>query len=83
MDDDRISYHESVRKVYERIKKDGMTNIWDRYEAQGMGGNPDQRVPSAWPGPAATCAPTAPAGPMPPRTSGASAASPPTAWPCA
>jgi anaerobic carbon-monoxide dehydrogenase catalytic subunit len=43
MEDDRISYHESVKKVYERIKKDGMTNIWDRYEAQGMGGNPDQR----------------------------------------
>ena len=34
MEADRISYHESVRKVYDRIKKDGMTNIWDRYEAQ-------------------------------------------------
>lgn len=45
MEGDRISYHESVRKVYERIKSDGMTNIWDRYEAQGMGGNPDQRCP--------------------------------------
>ena len=43
MQGDRISEHESVRKVYERIKKDGLTNIWDRYEAQGMGGNPDQR----------------------------------------
>ena len=40
----RISYHESVRRVYERIKKDGMTNIWDRYEAQGMG-DPDKRCP--------------------------------------
>ncbi len=37
MEGDRISYHESVRKVYERIKKDGMDNIWDRYEAQGLG----------------------------------------------
>lgn len=45
MEDDRISYHESVRRIYERIKKDNMTNIWDRYEAQGMGGNPDQRCP--------------------------------------
>ncbi len=45
MEDERISYHESVRKVYERIKKDGMTNIWDRYEAQGRGGHPDQRCP--------------------------------------
>ena len=45
MEDDRISYHESVRKVYDRIKSDNMTNIWDRYEAQGMGGNPDQRCP--------------------------------------
>jgi anaerobic carbon-monoxide dehydrogenase catalytic subunit len=42
---ERISYHESVRRMYDRIKKDGMTNIWDRYEAQGMGGNPDQRCP--------------------------------------
>jgi carbon-monoxide dehydrogenase catalytic subunit len=45
MEKDRISYHDSVRRVYERIKTDGMNNIWDRYEAQGMGGNPDQRCP--------------------------------------
>jgi len=45
MEEHRISYHESVRTVYDRIKKDGMDNIWDRYEAQGMGGNPDQRCP--------------------------------------
>ena len=43
MEKDRISYHESVQKLYERVKSDGMTNIWDRYEAQGLGGNPDQR----------------------------------------
>lgn len=43
MEDSRISYHESVREAYKRIKKDNMSNIWDRYEAQGMGGNPDQR----------------------------------------
>jgi len=43
MEKERISQHESVQKMYDRIKKDGMTNIWDRYEAQGMGGNPDQR----------------------------------------
>jgi anaerobic carbon-monoxide dehydrogenase catalytic subunit len=45
MEDSRISYHDSVRKVYSRIKEDGITNIWDRYEAQSMGGNPDQRCP--------------------------------------
>lgn len=45
MEESRISYHDSVRTVYNRIKQDGMTNIWDRYEAQGMGGNPDQRCP--------------------------------------
>ena len=45
MEGERISYHESVRKVHERIKSDGMTNIWDRYEAQGLGPNPDQRCP--------------------------------------
>jgi len=43
MEESRISYHESVRKVYERIKQDGMDNVWDRYEAQGMGGDPDRR----------------------------------------
>ncbi len=46
MEGDRISYHESVRRAYERIKKDGMTNIWDRYEAQGLGkDDPDKRCP--------------------------------------
>jgi len=45
MEGDRISYHSSVRTVYERIKKDGMTNIWERYEAQGLGSSPDQRCP--------------------------------------
>jgi len=42
MDENRISYHESVRIVYNRIKKDNRDNIWDRYEAQGMGGDPDK-----------------------------------------
>jgi len=45
MEGKRISYHESVLKMHERIKKDNMDNIWDRYEAQGIGGNPDQRCP--------------------------------------
>ncbi|HEY5532197.1 MAG TPA: anaerobic carbon-monoxide dehydrogenase catalytic subunit, partial [Candidatus Anoxymicrobiaceae bacterium] len=46
MEEDRISYHESVRKVFtERIKPDGMNNVWDRFEAQGMGGDPDKRCP--------------------------------------
>jgi carbon-monoxide dehydrogenase catalytic subunit len=45
VDSDRISYHESVRRIYEeRIKPDGVTNIWDRYEAQGIGA-PDKRCP--------------------------------------
>jgi len=44
MEESRISHHESVRKVYQRIKKDGMDNIWDRYEAQGLG-SPDKRCP--------------------------------------
>jgi carbon-monoxide dehydrogenase catalytic subunit len=43
MESDRISYHESVRTVYERLKKDGMSNVWDRYEAQGLGKDPDKR----------------------------------------
>jgi carbon-monoxide dehydrogenase catalytic subunit len=45
MEEGRISYHESVRQAYKKIKNDNMSNIWDRYEAQGMGGNPDQRCP--------------------------------------
>ena len=45
MEGKRISYHETVQKAYERIKKDGMTNIWDRFEAQGFGGDPDKRCP--------------------------------------
>ncbi|MDH5449631.1 MAG: anaerobic carbon-monoxide dehydrogenase catalytic subunit [Candidatus Bathyarchaeota archaeon] len=44
MEGDRISYHKSVRTLYERIKKDNMNNIWDRYEAQGFG-DPDKRCP--------------------------------------
>lgn len=44
MEENRISYHDSVRKVYQRIKKDKMTNIWDRYAAQGMP-DPDRRCP--------------------------------------
>ncbi len=44
MEKERISYHESVLKLYERIKKDNMTTIWDRYEAQGLG-EPDKRCP--------------------------------------
>jgi carbon-monoxide dehydrogenase catalytic subunit len=43
MEGDRISYHESVRKAYERIKKDGMSNVWDRYVAQGIGSDPYNR----------------------------------------
>jgi len=45
MEGERISYHKSVQKVYERIKKDGMNNIWDRFEAQGFSGDPDKRCP--------------------------------------
>jgi carbon-monoxide dehydrogenase catalytic subunit len=45
MVDDRISYHESVRTALERVRADGMTNIWDRFEAQGFGGVPDKRCP--------------------------------------
>lgn len=37
MERERISHHPSVLKAYERIKADGMTNVWDRYEAQGLG----------------------------------------------
>ncbi len=45
MEESRLSYHSSIRILYNRIKQDGITNIWDRYEAQGLGGNPDQRCP--------------------------------------
>jgi carbon-monoxide dehydrogenase catalytic subunit len=45
MKKDRISYHESVKKIYEKIKKDNMNNIWDRYEAQGFAADPNKRCP--------------------------------------
>jgi carbon-monoxide dehydrogenase catalytic subunit len=45
MEGKRVSYHKSVQKVYERIKDDGMINIWDRFEAQGFGSDPDKRCP--------------------------------------
>ncbi|MFW9877684.1 MAG: anaerobic carbon-monoxide dehydrogenase catalytic subunit [Candidatus Thorarchaeota archaeon] len=45
MENERISYHKSVQKVYEKLKKDGMNTIWDRFEAQGFGGIPDRRCP--------------------------------------
>ncbi len=41
---DRISQHESVIRMYERLKKDNMNTIWDRYAAQGLG-DPDKRCP--------------------------------------
>src|SRR6056297_357280 len=45
LEENRISEHESVRKLYKRIKEDGMNNIWDRYQAQGLGKDPDRRCP--------------------------------------
>lgn len=45
MEATRVSHHDSVRKAYERIKRDNMTSVWDRYEAQGLGGDPDRRCP--------------------------------------
>lgn len=45
MEAGRLSYHGSIHTLYNKIKQDGITNIWDRYEAQGLGGNPDQRCP--------------------------------------
>ena len=45
MEGERVSYHESVRKVYDRMKEDDMTNIWDRFQAQGLGKDPDKRCP--------------------------------------
>lgn len=45
MEEERISHHESVRKIYDRIKKDEMNNVWDRYADQGIGKDPDRRCP--------------------------------------
>ncbi len=43
MEGERVSYHSSVQKAYGKLKQDGMNTIWDRYEAQGFGGKPDER----------------------------------------
>jgi len=45
MERNRISQHESVQRLYDRIREDGLTNVWDRYEAQGLGNDPDKRCP--------------------------------------
>ncbi len=45
MEKNRLSYHESVQKMVERLKRDGMNNLWDRYESQGLGKDPDKRCP--------------------------------------
>ncbi len=45
MEKERLSYHLSVQTMVERIRRDGMTNIWDRYAAQGLGNDPDKRCP--------------------------------------
>ncbi len=45
MESNRISYHDSVIELYDRIKKENITNIWDRFEAQGLGSDPDKRCP--------------------------------------
>jgi len=43
MEDIRISHHESVKRVYRQLHEMGLSNVWDRYEAQGLGTDPDQR----------------------------------------
>ncbi len=45
MEKERMSYHSSVQKMYDRIARDGMTNVWDRYETQGFRQDPDKRCP--------------------------------------
>ncbi|SMC22998.1 carbon-monoxide dehydrogenase catalytic subunit [Desulfacinum hydrothermale DSM 13146] len=45
MEKERLSYHQSVQKMVERIRADGMTNVWDRFAAQGLGNDPDKRCP--------------------------------------
>ncbi len=44
MQEEKVSYHASVRRLHEKLKKDNMNNIWDRYDAQGLG-DPDRRCP--------------------------------------
>jgi len=43
MENERISYHASVLAMYKKLQEDGMSNVWDRYEAQGFGSDPDKR----------------------------------------
>lgn len=31
---DRVSVHDSVQEMYEHIHRDGLTNVWDRFEPQ-------------------------------------------------
>ncbi|KUG19014.1 hypothetical protein ASZ90_011258 [hydrocarbon metagenome] len=70
MDGNRISYHESVRTMYERLKGDGMSGIGT--SSRGSGATPIAGARSARPERDATSARTAPAGPTPPVKSGGS-----------
>ena len=73
-------YHESVQKMYERIKADNMTNVWDRYEAQGIGGSPAEDALSVWQEPAVTCVLMVPAVRTLQKTKEGFAGSLPTEW---
>jgi len=41
----RVSHHDSIVEMYKKLKEDGITNVWDRYYMQGLGGDPDRRCP--------------------------------------
>ncbi len=32
---EKVSYHKSIEEMYKRVHKDGMTNVFDRFDAQG------------------------------------------------
>lgn len=39
-----VEEHEKIDRVYKRIEKEGITNVWDRFEDQGLAfGDPDRR----------------------------------------
>jgi hydroxylamine reductase (hybrid-cluster protein) len=80
MDKERISYHKSVQEMYDRIKTDGMTNVWDRYEAQGLGRNPDTRCMFCMGEYVVTCVLTVPAARMPQKIKEEYAGSQLTVW---
>lgn len=82
MEGTRISYHESVRRVYDRIKNDGMTTFGPASRPRAWAPILTRGAPSAREGSVATCVPMGRVVQMHQRVKKGCVESLPTAWLC-